>query len=171
MCLSVQLPAVSKEKYFNAVRFRSYTIQLSGTMKNLLQTGLFLVLSLCSVTALPQIEFYMNDTLVDIGNSYSVFIIETGDTVYTYEGKMPTDFYKFNDDTSEVKLVFAYNGMVLKFIIPATAVECIKMISSFSIHYYTNASESWSEYIRSRHFAIMTCPCCNLSFIYDLEKE
>jgi len=140
-------------------------------MKILHQTGLFLVLSFCSVTALPQIEFFMNDTLVDIGNSFTVYIIESGDTVYAYEGKTPTDFYKFNDDSNEVKLMFVYNGIALKFVISATAVECIKMISSFSIHYYTKASESWHEYIRSRNFAIMTCRCCNLSFIYDLEKE
>jgi len=140
-------------------------------MKILLQTGLFLVLFSCSVTAFPQIEFFRNDTMVDIGNAYSVYIIESGDTVYTYEGKIPTEFYKYNKDSSEVKLVFAYNGIALRFIISATAVECIKMISSFSIHYFTKASESWYNSVGSRNFAIMTCLCCNLSFIYDLEKE
>lgn len=105
-------------------------------------TVLFVV---SSFFAKGQIQFYINDSLVEIGKDYTIILHEKDDTIptFTYNGEYPTEIDGFSKNRNAM-MVFIWQEYNLSF--------CLERVPDYEsnsdlikIRYYTKKFEWFNE--------------------------
>lgn len=113
-----------------------------------------------------QVFFYINDSIVDIGNDFTINIVSS-DTNYTYNGIFPVKFHENCDDLSSVVLVFKFENFEFSFPIDFMMASSIEYDKKIWIYYYSKLTQNIMEYhIKDMPVVLFECYACNLLIIF-----